>query len=294
MESRKLFLSLSNLLKLLQERGLLIEDEESARRFLHQTNYYRFSGYAREFQKDPGHGDDNFKKGTSFNQVQQLMSLDSQLRHMLLQQLEIVETTIRAEYAHELGRFYGEAAFYLSESTYVDVKERPSQIVSGIVQDLSRSNSRMIGHYANTDTDDPLERYQNVPIWVAVEVMSFGRLSNMLTYMKDIAPAKKVAENISVQWKPFAETIHSFSVLRNTCAHWMQLWNRTLDIQCPVQKKLRPRNIKFENNGIYAAIIMLNHYRLKIDGDSRVSEAIEKILIDNPEFGEGIRTPRMK
>ena len=115
----------------------------------------------------------------------------------------------------------------------------------------------------------------------------------MLTYMKDIAPAKKVAKNISVQWKPFAETIHSFSVLRNTCAHWMQLWNRTLDIQCPVQKKLRPRNIKFDNNGIYAAIIMLNHYRLKIDGDSRVSEAIEKILIDNPEFREGIRTPRM-
>ena len=157
MESRKPFLSLIDLLKLLQERGLLIEDEESARRFLHQTNYYRFSGYARELQKDPGHGDDNFKKGTSFNQVQQLMSLDSQLRHMLLQQLEIVETTIRAEYAHELGRFYGEAAFYLSESTYVDVKERPSQIVSGIVQDLSRSNSRMIGHYANTDTDSSLD-----------------------------------------------------------------------------------------------------------------------------------------
>lgn len=294
MESYKPFRTLSELLTLLQARGLSIEDEESALKFLHQTNYYRFSGYAREFQKDPAYGDNHFESGTSFNQIQQLMVLDSQLRHMLLQQLEVVETTIRAEYAHELGRFYGETAFYLDESTYVDVNERPSQIVAGIIRDLSRSNSRMIGHYADTHANDPLKRYQNVPIWVAVEVMSFGRISNMLTYMKDINPAKKVADNIGVQWKPFAETIHSFSVLRNTCAHWMQLWNRILDIQCHVQKKLRPRNVTFTNDSTYAATIMLNHYRLKIDGNNRISEAIGKILDDNPEFGKGIRIPQMK
>ncbi len=294
MESKKPFRTLRDLLALLQERNLLVTDEESVIKFLRQTNYYRFSGYAREFQKDPAYGDNHFEAGTSFDQIRQLMALDSQLRHMLLQQLEVVETTIRAEYAHELGNCYGETAFYLDKNTYTDVNGRSSRIIEGIIQDLRRSNSRMIGHYADTHADDSLKRYRNVPIWVAVEVMSFGRISNMLTYMKDINPAKKVADNIGVQWKPFAETIHSFSVLRNTCAHWMQLWNRTLDIQCPVQKKLRPRNIKFTNNSVYAAIIMLNHYRSKIDGDESIGESIEKTLNDNPEYGRGIRIPQMK
>ncbi len=152
----------------------------------------------------------------------------------------------------------------------------------------------MIGHYTDTNIKDPMSRYREVPIWVAVEVMSFGRISNMLVYMKEITSAKKVAENIGVQWGPFSETIHSFSVLRNICAHWMQLWNRTLDIQCHVPKKYRPRNIKFTPNSMYAAIIMLNHYRLKIDGNNDIGDTIEKMLNDNPEFGNGIRNPQMK
>ena len=294
MERDKPFRTISELIALLKSRELYIEDENSARQFLHQTNYYRFSGYAREFQIDPAYGDNQFVKGTSFEHIRQLMTLDSQLRHLLLQQLEVIETTVRAEYAHELGRFFGNTAFYLNENTYTDVNERPSQIVDGIIRDLERSNSRMIGHYTDPGIKDPMRRYHKVPIWVAVEVMSFGRISNMLVYMREIAPAKKVAENIGVQWGPFSETIHSFSVLRNTCAHWMQLWNRTLDIQCHVPKKYRPRNIQFTPNSMYAAIIMLNHYRLKIDGDSQVKDAIEKILNDNPEFGNGIRAPQMK
>lgn len=238
MERDKPFRTISELIALLKSRELHIEDEDSARRFLHQINYYRFSGYAREFQIDPAYGDDQFAKETSFEHIRRLMLLDSQLRHLLLQQLEVIETTIRAEYAHELGRLFGNTAFDLDEDTYVDVNGKPSQIIDGIIRDLERSNSRMIGHYANIGSRNPLERYQYVPIWVAVEVMSFGRISNMLVYMKEIVPAKKVAENIGVQWGPFSETIHSFSVLRNTCAHWMQLWNRTLDIQCHVPKKI--------------------------------------------------------
>lgn len=176
MKRDKPFRTISELIALLKSRELHIEDENLARRFLHQINYYRFSGYAREFQINPAHGDDQFAKGVSFEHIRQLMTLDSQLRHLLLQQLEVIETTIRAEYAHELGRLFGNTAFYLDEDTYVDVKGKPSQIVDGIIRDLERSNSRMIGHYTDTNIKDPMSRYREVPIWVAVEVMSFGRI----------------------------------------------------------------------------------------------------------------------
>lgn len=45
---------------------------------------------------------------------------------------------------------------------------------------------------------------------------------------------------------------------------------------------------------MYAAIIMLNHYRLKIDGNDYIGDTIEKMLNDHPEFGNGIRDPQMK
>ena len=45
---------------------------------------------------------------------------------------------------------------------------------------------------------------------------------------------------------------------------------------------------------MYAAIIMLNPYRLKIDGNNDIGGTIETMLNDNPEFGNGIRNPQMK
>lgn len=293
----KPFQSIEELVQLLSSRGLIIEDTLEMQQFLYQVNYYRFSGYAREFQNDPIHGDNKFACNTTFNHIKELMVLDANLRHRLLQQLEVVEVAIRARLAHELGRKYGEHAFYLDTETYVDINGKPESIVDGIQRDLSRSNSRMVKHYVSPtehDTSDYAFRYREVPIWVAVEVMSFGRITNMLTYMKDPGPARCVAEAMGVQWSPFANVVHSLAVLRNTCAHWMQLWHRPLDIQCPVQKKLRPRGTQFSSNSVYAAIVMLNHYRKKIDGDISGRASIEQLLEQSNEFKLGICRPAMK
>ncbi|WP_414627315.1 Abi family protein [Bifidobacterium subtile] len=76
--------------------------------------------------------------------------------------------------------------------------------MDGIHRDLSRSNSQMIKHYVSPTERDTLDyafRYREAPIWVAVEVMSFGRITNMLTYMKDPGPARCVTEAMGVHWK---------------------------------------------------------------------------------------------
>ena len=45
---------------LLRSRGLVIDDEQQCRAFLMGNNYYRFSGYARYFQKSPEYDDYDF------------------------------------------------------------------------------------------------------------------------------------------------------------------------------------------------------------------------------------------
>ena len=231
------------------------------------------------------------------------MEMDSKLRHLLLEQLGIIEIAIRAKIAYEYGHDYGNTAYYLDIDNYNEGNnpsvDRPFSIVQGILSDLERDKSRMLGRYADSsiisnDFDSKCKRYRNVPIWVAVEVLSFGRISNMITYIKDINPAKRVAASLGVQWGPFADVVHSFSVMRNLCAHHRQLWNRRMDIKCPVQKKLRPRNINFTSTSPYAHIIMTNYYRSKIDGDTSVANQINDLLKRNYEFAEGIYRPNPK
>lgn len=292
---------MSNLL--VQRRGLACSSIDELKNFLERVNYYRFSGYAREFQHAPKYGDNNFMDGVSFQQIVNLMEMDSKLRHLLLKQLGIIEIAIRAKIAYEYGHDYGNTAYYLDIDNYNEGNnpsvDRPFSIVQGILSDLERDKSRMLGRYADSsiisnDFDSKCKRYRNVPIWVAVEVLSFGRISNMITYIKDINPAKRVAASLGVQWSPFADVVHSFSVMRNLCAHHRQLWNRRMDIQCPVQKKLRPRNINFTPTSPYAHIIMANYYRSKIDGNTSVANQINDLLKRNYEFAEGIYRPNPK
>ena len=107
--SDKRFKSLDGLCSLLvDERNLICRDRDELKRFLSRTNYYRFSGYAREFQIDPRYGDDRFAAGASFEEIKEIVEIDSKMRVLLLEQLSVVEIAMRAMLAHEYGRDYGE------------------------------------------------------------------------------------------------------------------------------------------------------------------------------------------
>ena len=291
---------------LVRDRGLVCSDIDELKRFLSRVNYYRFSGYAREFQRDPKCGNNDFITGSSFQTIVGLMQADSKLRHLLLEQLGVIEMAIRARLAHECGRVYGSSAYYLDVGRYSCHKKgsnqgaiNPTNIVKGILSDLERDKSRMVEHYidssvAGNDLKSRCQRYRNVPIWVAVEVLSFGRISKMITYSRNTSPIKCVTQSLGVQWGPFAQVVHSLSVLRNLCAHHRQLWNRGLDIRCPVQRKLRPRTIQFTDDSPYAHIIMANHYRKKIDADESIANQISDLLDKNAQFAEGIYRPNPK
>lgn len=282
---------------LVDERGLVCDDRTELEKHLHATNYYRFTGYARQLQRNPKYGDDHFIEGASFRKIKSIIDADAHLRALLFRQLATIEIGIRSVLAHELGRKYGSRAFYLEESSYLDLNGKPEAIVRKIVADLDRSKAISVARYTDStivgdDLPSKIRRYENVPIWVMVEVVSFGRIANMIEYLSDRDTVKAVAMTISVQWAPFGSVIHSLSVLRNLCCHHRQIWHRRLDIQCPVQRKLRPRNIQFDPAGPFAAIIMANHYREKIDGDRSTANEINALLQSDSDFTEGILQPR--
>ena len=302
--SDKRFKSLDDLCSLLvDERKLTCRDRDKLKRFLSRTNYYRFSGYAREFQIDPRYGDNRFVSGASFEEIREIAEIDSRMRALLLEQLSVVEIAVRAMLAYEYGRDYGESAFYLNADFYKDgndaTKDKPLEIVNGILSDLERDKGPMVSRYVNeTVTGCALSsrcsRYAEVPIWVAVEAISFGWVTNFVSYVKDMEPAKRATSFFGIQWAPFAEVLHSLCVLRNLCAHHRQLWNRRMSIQCPVQKKLRPRNVKFDAASPYAQLLMVNSYRERIDGDTGLAARIDSLINENARYAEGVLLPNPK
>ena len=300
----KPFKSLDELVALLtEERGLICPDKDELKRYLSRTNYYRFSGYFRQFQIAPSYGDNRFEEGTSFAELKDITQKDEELRRLLSSSLSVVEVGVRAALAHQYGKVYGPDAFYLDTDAYNDaasqIRDIPLEIVNGIVKDLDRADWPMVNRYVHPTSADAgasctASRYAKLPIWVAVEAISFGKISNMLANFKDFEPAKAAAKTFEIQWQPFASTIHALHYLRNICAHHRQLWNRRPDVHCGVPIKYRPRNVKYDSQGFYPLILMLNLYRKKIDGDAACAERINELINYSDTFAEGLLRPQPK
>ena len=61
-------------IRLLESRGIVVRDYNSAMKFLLHCNYYRFSGYALHFENfdNKGNRAHSFRPGTSFENIVEL------------------------------------------------------------------------------------------------------------------------------------------------------------------------------------------------------------------------------
>lgn len=282
----KPFLTVPQQLELLKARGLEI-DLPSPDRALYDANYYRFSGYARQFQADPSRGDNTFESGTSLARIMNLMRIDDALRRLLFEGLTIVETTMRSRFAHEAGRVHGNRAFYLEHDSYLDITPNLGGHVSKLESELRRPSPSVARYRSGGDLSA-------VPIWVAVEVVSFGMLARMIQYFEDSAAARATAESLSVPWIGFQSTVHAFAVLRNACAHHAQLWHRPSGIPAAPAKKDRRFEPPYDANGrsLYAAVIALKRYLAAIDRHADFPRRVDELLAADALYAEGIYFPR--
>jgi abortive infection bacteriophage resistance protein len=171
--------TLDEQIALLKGRGLQIADGDACRKMLYNTNYYRFSGYARQFQVAPRAGDNTFAEGATFEQICSIVELDTELALALVRCLAVVEKVVRARFAYELAHRHGAAAFYLDSSSYLQVTPGLDNFLCRIGDELRRAKSATVTRYAKA------EDLSQVPVWVALELLSFGTLSKMLDYLAD-------------------------------------------------------------------------------------------------------------
>jgi abortive infection bacteriophage resistance protein len=216
------------------------------------------------------------------------MGRDEALRRLLSTALVEVELTIRARFAHSAASVHGEAAFYLDRRRYLPITRDLDTHIGGLERELRRP-SPMVARYRRGDD------LSMVPIWVAIELMSFGTLARMIQYLDDPTPAKKTAETLSLPWTGFQSTVHALAVLRNACAHHSQLWHGRFSIvAAPARKDRRGERACAGNDGsVYATIAALKRYMRAIDKErgEAFGTALEELLDDDPEHAEGITFP---
>lgn len=211
---------------LLEARGLHISNEKEAARTLNSINYYRLRGYYIHLQDETS---DDFHRGTSFEQILALHDFDSELRLLVLSLLLDIEIVARARIAYCVGHAWG-AMGYREQTNYSCKTEQFDSLMKRLDDDLAQSRERFIKTHH--------EKYGGMfPIWVAVEVMSFGDLSKLYSLLpvgikKNIANSYDyLDESLLTNW------IHAATVLRNVCAHNGRIYNRSIPTPIIIENK---------------------------------------------------------
>ena len=219
-------------LQILKGRGLGVPDEPFALNCLAHHNYYRLSAYRFPFTL-PGQPD-QFLPGTTFNQIWDLYQYDRELRRLVIEGCKRVEISVRSRWAYEIGHQLGPLA-YLQNQHFADPLIH-ARTLTKLYQEMDRSKEEFIKHHRNNLA------MNWPPVWVLIEVASFGNISSLLGQTVPPRIRQAVADTYDLDEKVFCSLFHHLSVVRNTAAHHSRLWNRKFVVTFQLPKK-KPQHL---------------------------------------------------
>lgn len=211
---------------------MLVDDKAKAAEYLQRIGYYRLSAYWHPMrQREPQSGVvlDNFVEGTTFKEATDLYTFDSRLRLIMLDALERIEVSLRTDVALTLGakdpKAHRDLAFLGSQFARTKVSNGPTQHRLWLQKLDNRfldSKDQFAEHFRSKYPSD------NMPIWIAVELLDFGPLSHLIGGLKYADAAAIGSHYGNIKPKQLTSWAHSLSFTRNVCAHHSRLWNKPL------------------------------------------------------------------
>lgn len=226
----KPFLTIDEQVTLLERRGLSFEDDD--RITLMREGYYSLvNGYKDAFidrQASSEAGEDRYREGISFKHLDLLFDIDRALREETFPLLVRAETTLRTALAYNFSKRYRECDSYLNPDNYCAVgqyhnRRRYEADKAKLINTLREAHDNR--HMHHQSIDHYLATYGHVPLWVLVNVLTFGNISHMYalstTQVKNdvcrmVAEVRGGGRIGSDQLQKAMFTLVDF---RNVCAH---------------------------------------------------------------------------
>ena len=173
-------------IELLSNRGLVINDIDKAKKRLADISYYRLSAYMLPFKKNVGGKIiDEFRYGTTWENVYDLYKFDRKLRLLIFDAIERIEIAVRTQIVYQLSMRYGS---HWQDNPAIFVQPTQRTLRNGNVQTIdiySELQQHIKEQVENNKAEAFIVHYKehydsptNPPSWMCVEVMFFNHLSN--------------------------------------------------------------------------------------------------------------------
>lgn len=226
------FKTIDEQIKILDDRGLVFLNVETAKLNLIRYGYYEIvNGYKDPMLLEPG--SEYFKEGTTFEHIFELYKLDKELKNYVLQSTLDFELNIKTVFSYVISKNYGVINnSYLNKKNYnLGEKNKKGQYPLNY---LFNKFNRII----NYDLE-PYKHYRedhgHTPPWILFKGCDFGNIkyfynlqkgpikSQIISLMTDF-PVEMV-ENFDKLKYFFSDTLDLCYTFRNRAAHSGRIYN---------------------------------------------------------------------
>lgn len=262
------FKSIDEQIEILKNKKILINDMEIVKNILLKNNYYNIiNGYKDIFIST----NNLYIENTSFEEIYAIYEFDRNIRNIFLEYILKVENEIRSLVSYYFSKEYGNDNFLKLNNfeTYenVEVPYKTKQKQLKHIQNLIGNINKKIANSIETKQyiNHYLTKYGFIPMWVLVNILSFGDISNFFKLMKQ-KQRIEIASKYNIMEFNLTNYISILAHTRNLCAHDERLYN----YKFPTNKSIDDTyihkflNIKKENNrytngknDLFAVIISL-------------------------------------
>lgn len=203
--------------------NLSISDDAAAFEILKKVNYYRLSAYGLGLsQKDDK---EKYIDGISLEHIYRLYEFDSIFRNILIHVIEQLEIQLRTQISNFLALKYGSEG-YVDPAHFTEKKTKNGETVhTTVIESFNKErehqkNAPFVKHH--------MAKYEgHFPVWVAVELFTFGNLSSLYSIMV-LEDRKEIARLYNTEPKYLGSWILALVEIRNICAHYSRLYNMPL------------------------------------------------------------------
>lgn len=271
--------SVNEQINILKSRGLVINDDEDAKSFLMEVNYYRFSGYTKLFSQN-----DKYENGITFDFMKSIYKFDEEFKNVLLKYIFYIEVLIKTQIAYILSLNLGE--LFYKDKIYFSSNDHFNELSDSINKKIERfKDEKYIQHYEK----------EKLPIWVLVEILSFSDVSMLFANLKPEYQKQVATGYLNTNASYLKSYLYSLTTIRNCCAHGARIYGKYFEknprIAKKDAKKLATHGITILNSSqkvfiyIYAMFKIIVSRNIKNEFIKELKKLFNHYNIDNDYIG---------
>ena len=285
----KAFFTYDQQINKLTQKGLIVNDVDFAKEMLQRISYYSLiGGYKEPFKHKPS---GNYLNGVEIEEIIALYYFDENLRSLFLKYILHIERHIKSMLSYYFCEKYGEnQSEYLNPNNY-NLTSKTNFEINKMISIINKavtlpSDYSYIIHNVN--------KYNNVPLWVAMNALTFGNVASMYQYCTSDIRSKISHNYANVTEVDLHRFIRIIAKCRNVCAHGERLFQFHSRVAGPntlLHKKLSvPQNNGSYNSGkhdLFAVVIAMRYLLSNTEFKkfkSALKKEIEVVLIKCPHL----------